>query len=170
MPYYRPRGSWAALYTALILFLSQPAIEAWPLPPRVNETVVAKQPPKSARLIFKDEARVALAASALAASQRPRGTTSGSRLPDTPRSAACTRRPRRRCCSRIRWGGRSGCSRARTVSSGFKISAAASSAGSGKIRSRRLPAATGCPSSAWPSRWWPRSSPTKRWRSLTFPR
>ena len=54
----------AALYTALILFFSQPAIEAWPLPPRVNETVIAKQPPKSALLIFKDEARVALAASA----------------------------------------------------------------------------------------------------------
>jgi hypothetical protein len=60
----------AALYTALILFLSQPAIEAWPLPPRVNETVVAKQPPKSAGLVFKDEAKVALAASALAAEAR----------------------------------------------------------------------------------------------------
>lgn len=45
----------AALYTALTLFLSRPVEDVWPLPARVNETVVAKQPPKSARLIFKDE-------------------------------------------------------------------------------------------------------------------
>jgi len=62
----------AALYTALILFLSQPAVEAWPLLPRVNETVVAKQPPKSARLIFKDETRIALAASAPEVKFRPK--------------------------------------------------------------------------------------------------
>lgn len=46
----------AALYTALTLFLSRPPVEDWPLPPHVTETVVAKQPPKSARLIFEDEA------------------------------------------------------------------------------------------------------------------
>lgn len=40
----------AALYTALTLFLSRPVVEEWPLPPKVNETVVAKQPPKTARL------------------------------------------------------------------------------------------------------------------------
>jgi hypothetical protein len=45
----------AALYTGLILVLSRPAIEEWPLPPRVNETVVVKQPPRSAGLIFTDE-------------------------------------------------------------------------------------------------------------------
>jgi hypothetical protein len=45
----------AALYTALILVLSRPAIEEWPLPPRVDETVVVKQPPRSAGLIFTDE-------------------------------------------------------------------------------------------------------------------
>jgi hypothetical protein len=45
----------AALYTALILVLSRPAIEEWPLPPRVDETVVVKQPPKSAGLIFTDD-------------------------------------------------------------------------------------------------------------------
>ena len=54
----------AALYTALTLFLSRPAIEQWPLPPRVNETVVAKQPPRSARLIFPDEMKAELAAKA----------------------------------------------------------------------------------------------------------
>jgi hypothetical protein len=52
----------AALYTALTLVLSRPVIEEWPLPPHVNETVVAKQPAKSARLMFKDEALVAEAA------------------------------------------------------------------------------------------------------------
>jgi hypothetical protein len=46
----------AALYTALTLFLSRPVIEEWPLPPHVNETVVAKQLSRSARHIFKDEA------------------------------------------------------------------------------------------------------------------
>ena len=47
----------AALYTALVLFLSRPVLdEEWPLPPKINETVIAKQPPKAARLIFKDEA------------------------------------------------------------------------------------------------------------------
>jgi hypothetical protein len=45
----------AALYTALILVLSRPAIEEWPLPPRVDETVVVKQPPRSAGLVFTDE-------------------------------------------------------------------------------------------------------------------
>ena len=45
----------AALYTALILVLSRPAIEEWPLPPRVDETVVVKQSPRSAGLIFTDE-------------------------------------------------------------------------------------------------------------------
>jgi hypothetical protein len=57
----------AALYTALILVLSRPAIEEWPLPPRVDETVVVKQPPRSAGLIFTDEIllkRTATAASA----------------------------------------------------------------------------------------------------------
>jgi hypothetical protein len=54
----------AALYTALTLVLSRPAIEYWPLPPRVNETVIAKQPPKAAMLIFQDEPRVELAAAA----------------------------------------------------------------------------------------------------------
>jgi hypothetical protein len=52
----------AALYTALTLVLSRPVVEDWPLPPHVNETAVAKQPAKSARLIFKDEALVAEAA------------------------------------------------------------------------------------------------------------
>ena len=52
----------AALYTALTLVLSRPAIEHWPLPPRVNETVIAKQPPKAAMLIFQDEPQVELAA------------------------------------------------------------------------------------------------------------
>jgi hypothetical protein len=52
----------AALYTALTLFLSRPVIEDWPLPPHVNETAVAKQPAKSARLMFKDEALAELAA------------------------------------------------------------------------------------------------------------
>jgi len=60
----------AALYTALTLFLSRPAIEEWPLPPRINETVIAKQPPKSAGLVFKDDAKVALAASVPAAEAR----------------------------------------------------------------------------------------------------
>ena len=47
----------AALYTALVLFLSRPVLdEEWPLPPKINETVIVKQPPKAARLIFKDEA------------------------------------------------------------------------------------------------------------------
>jgi hypothetical protein len=46
----------AALYTALTLFLSRPVIEEWPLPPQINETVIAKQPSRSARHIFKDEA------------------------------------------------------------------------------------------------------------------
>ncbi len=46
----------AALYTALTLFLSQPVSEEWPLPPRVNETVVAKQPPKAAKLDLDREA------------------------------------------------------------------------------------------------------------------
>ena len=54
----------AALYTALTLVLSGPAIEHWPLPPRVNETVIAKQPPKAAMLIFQDEPHVELAAAA----------------------------------------------------------------------------------------------------------
>ena len=54
----------AALYTALTLVLSWPAIEEWPLPPRVNETVIAKQPPKAAMLIFQDEPHVELAAAA----------------------------------------------------------------------------------------------------------
>jgi hypothetical protein len=54
----------AALYTALTLFLSRPVIEEWPLPPHVNETVVAKQPPRSARLIFPDEMKAELAAKA----------------------------------------------------------------------------------------------------------
>ncbi len=40
----------AALYTALTLLLIRPVVEEWPLPPKVNETVVAKQPPKTARL------------------------------------------------------------------------------------------------------------------------
>jgi hypothetical protein len=40
----------AALYTALILFLSQPVSEAWPLPPPANETVRAKQPLKAVKL------------------------------------------------------------------------------------------------------------------------
>jgi hypothetical protein len=52
----------AALYTALTLFLSRPVIEEWPLPPHVNETIIAKQPPKSARLIFPDEVLAELAA------------------------------------------------------------------------------------------------------------
>ncbi len=47
----------AALYTALVLFLSRPVLdEEWSLPPKINETVIVKQPPKAARLIFKDEA------------------------------------------------------------------------------------------------------------------
>lgn len=54
----------AALYTALTLFLSGPVVEEWPLPPRVNETVIAKQPPKAAMLIFQDEPQVELAAAA----------------------------------------------------------------------------------------------------------
>lgn len=54
----------AALYTALTLVLSRPAIEHWPLPPRVNETVIAKQPPRAAMLIFPDKPRVELAAAA----------------------------------------------------------------------------------------------------------
>lgn len=54
----------AALYTALTLFLSRPVVEEWPLPPRVNETVIAKQPPKAAMLIFQDEPQVELAAAA----------------------------------------------------------------------------------------------------------
>lgn len=51
----------AALYTALTLFLSRPAIEEWPLPPQINETVIAKQPPKAAMLVFQDEEQVAAA-------------------------------------------------------------------------------------------------------------
>jgi hypothetical protein len=52
----------AALYTALTLFLSRPVAEdVWPLPPRVNETVIAKQPPKAAKLVFEDAAQVAAA-------------------------------------------------------------------------------------------------------------
>ncbi len=54
----------AALYTALTLVLSRPAIEEWPLPPRVNETVIAKQLPKAAMLIFQDEPQVERAAAA----------------------------------------------------------------------------------------------------------
>jgi hypothetical protein len=54
----------AALYTVLTLFLIRPVVEEWPLPPRVNETVVAKQPPRSARLIFPDEMKAELAAKA----------------------------------------------------------------------------------------------------------
>jgi hypothetical protein len=54
----------AALYTALTLFLSRPVIEQWPLPPQINETVIAKQPAKAARLIFHDEAQVELATAA----------------------------------------------------------------------------------------------------------
>ena len=54
----------AALYTALTLFLIRPVVEEWPLPPRVNETVIAKQPPKAAMLIFQDEPQVELAAAA----------------------------------------------------------------------------------------------------------
>ena len=54
----------AALYTVLTLFLIRPAVEEWPLPPRVNETVIAKQPPKAAMLIFQDEPQVELAAAA----------------------------------------------------------------------------------------------------------
>jgi len=46
----------AALYTALTLFLSRPVSEEWPLPPRVNETVVAKQPLKTAKLDLDREA------------------------------------------------------------------------------------------------------------------
>jgi hypothetical protein len=46
----------AALYTALTLFLSRPVIEDWPLPRQVHETAVTKQPAKSARLVFADEA------------------------------------------------------------------------------------------------------------------
>jgi Bacterial SH3 domain len=45
----------AALYTALTLFLNRPVSEDWPLPPRTNETVIAKQPHKAAGLVFKDE-------------------------------------------------------------------------------------------------------------------
>jgi hypothetical protein len=52
----------AALYTALTLFLIRPVVEEWPLPPRVNETVIAKQPPKAAMLIFQDEPQVEPAA------------------------------------------------------------------------------------------------------------
>jgi hypothetical protein len=54
----------AALYTALTLVLSWPAIEEWPLPPRLNETVIAKQPPRAAMLTFQDKPRVELAAAA----------------------------------------------------------------------------------------------------------
>jgi hypothetical protein len=54
----------AALYTALTLFLIRPVVEEWPLPPRVNETVIAKQPPKAAMLIFQDEPQVEPAAAA----------------------------------------------------------------------------------------------------------
>ena len=61
----------AALYTALTLFLSRPAVEDWLLPPHVNETVVAKQPPKSARLVFQDELRLAEHAAAQAAKPEP---------------------------------------------------------------------------------------------------
>lgn len=56
----------AALYTALILVLSRPAIEQWPLPPRVDETVVAKQPQRSARLVFADQILAELAPAASA--------------------------------------------------------------------------------------------------------
>lgn len=45
----------AALYTALTLFLCRPVSEDWPLPPRTNETVVAKQPLRAAGFIFRDE-------------------------------------------------------------------------------------------------------------------
>lgn len=55
----------AAAYTALTLFLTRP--EEWPLPPRLNETVIAKQLPKAARLIFPNEIPVAQAAAAPAA-------------------------------------------------------------------------------------------------------
>jgi hypothetical protein len=58
----------AALYTALILVLSRPAIEDWPLPPRVDETVVVKQPPRSAGLIFTDEILLKQTATAAPAS------------------------------------------------------------------------------------------------------
>ena len=55
----------AALYTALVLFLSRPVLdEEWPLPPQINETVIAKQPPKAARLIFKDQAPLRRSAAA----------------------------------------------------------------------------------------------------------
>jgi hypothetical protein len=52
----------AALYTVLTLYLTQPATDEWPLPPRVNETVVAKQPAKTARLIFPSEVLIEQAA------------------------------------------------------------------------------------------------------------
>lgn len=58
----------AALYTALILFVSRPAIEEWPLPPRVDETVVVKQPPRSAGLVFTDEILLKQTATAAPAS------------------------------------------------------------------------------------------------------
>jgi hypothetical protein len=61
----------AALYTALILVLSRPAIEEWPLPPRVDETVVVKQPPKSAGLIFTDDILRKQAAATAAAAAPP---------------------------------------------------------------------------------------------------
>jgi hypothetical protein len=46
----------AALYTALILFLSQPVSEEWPAPPPANETVRAKQPLKATQLAPEGEA------------------------------------------------------------------------------------------------------------------
>jgi hypothetical protein len=61
----------AALYTALILVLSRPAIEEWPLPPRVDETVAVKQPPKSAGLIFTDDILRKQAAATAAAAAPP---------------------------------------------------------------------------------------------------
>ena len=48
----------AALYTALTLFLCRPVVEDWPLPPATNETVVAKQPLRAAKLIFENETPV----------------------------------------------------------------------------------------------------------------
>jgi hypothetical protein len=59
----------AALYTVLILVLSRPTIEEWPLPPRVDETVVVKQPPRSAGHVFKDE--ILLKQTATAAAPEP---------------------------------------------------------------------------------------------------
>ena len=88
----------AALYTALTLVLSRPAIEQWPLPPRVNETVIAKQPPKAAMLIFQDKPQVELAAAA-APRPRPRPWPSARRVgPDagyTTSAAAPASRRRR---------------------------------------------------------------------------